>query len=146
MPQFNLQQFTADKATSVIYESIAEFKIAEFYASQGKRINGCLPNPAGELDQKRLFDLTDSLGVRWEVKTDRKSSGTGRCFIEHQALSHSESDYYLILAFGLAHVVPTPALRHALIGTETVQGGDRLSTTGALLTQQELQQLSIAII
>lgn len=146
MPHFHLSQFHADKATNVVYEAIAEYKIAEFYASQGKRITGCIPNPAGELSQKRLFDLCDSLGVRWEVKTDRKAASTGNVFIEHQALAHSESDYYLIQAFGRAYVVETKRLRDAVKGTVTVQGGDWLAATGTLLTKDELGELSLAIV
>jgi hypothetical protein len=143
MLHFRLQPFTIDNACSVFYEAIAEWKIREFYARQGKKVNDIRRNPATELAQLRQFDLMDVFGTKWECKTDKACWNTGNVFIEHQALSHSEADYYLIDAFGFSHVVPTERLRERIAGTSTVRGRDYLSSTGTLLTQEELTAISI---
>jgi hypothetical protein len=67
-------------------------------------------------------------------------------FVELEALSHSESAYYLIMAFGFAYVVPTQGLRAAVENRQTIHGGDWLSATGVLLTESELRQVSLDVV
>jgi hypothetical protein len=93
----HLDQFAIDKSRAAIHEGIALRKIEQWYALQGRRIHARY-NEANGLEQKRGYDLIDSYGKRWEVKTDRRFWETDNIFLEHAAVDHSRADYWLIFA------------------------------------------------
>lgn len=136
--------FTIDKALAMPVEHLADGFIERFYASQGFRVH-VWPNPATETVEKAKFDRRDTFGKLWEVKHDRQSHRTGNVFVETQALAHSESHYYLILA-GRGFVVPTRALREAVRDMPKRAGGDFGKVTGALLPVSQLEQLAISVL
>ena len=134
-------QFAIDKSCAAIYEGIAIHKIEQWYAAQGFRIHARY-NEANGLEQKRGYDLIDTYGKKWEVKCDRKALSTGNVFVEHQALDHSEADYWIILA-GLAYILPRQSLLDARNEQyRVVRGGDDLRAIGTLLPLSELKSLA----
>lgn len=139
-----MQQFAVDKALAAIYEGIALQKIEQWYALQGHRIHARY-NEANGLEGKRGYDLIDSYGKKWEVKADRIWGTTGNIFFEHQAIQHSQADYFLILA-GFAYILPREDVLELINGPHrSVQGGDGLRATGTLVPLSELQELATII-
>lgn len=133
-----MQQFPIDKACAAIYEGIAVEKIEAWYALQGFRIH-VRYNEANGLTDKRGFDLIDTYGKTWEVKTDRLAGMTGNVFLEHVAVQHSQADYFLIFACGLTYILPREAVLELVQGPyRSVQGGDDHSMTGTLVPLSEL--------
>lgn len=136
-----MHQFAIDKASAAIYEAIAIDKIEAWYRLQGKQVTARY-NERNGLEEKRGFDLIDTFGVKWEVKSDRKWSATGNVFLEHKALDHSQADFWIILA-GFAYILP----RQKLIEVRdqphrVVPGGDDLRFLGTLLPLEELRNIS----
>lgn len=134
---YNLQ-FGLDKSSAAIYEAIALQKIEDWYASQGFRVHARY-NEANGLEAKRGFDLIDTYGKKWEVKADRLAGTTGNVFFEHQAIEHSQADYFLIFACGLTYILSREAvLELKNRGFRVVQGGDNDWATGTLVPLTEL--------
>jgi hypothetical protein len=138
---FHIQQFAVDKATAAIYEGIALQKIESWYARQGYRVYARY-NEANGLEQKRGFDLIDTFGKKWEVKADRKALSTGNLFLEHQALEHSQADYYLIFA-GLTYIITRQSLVELKNADySVVNGGDDLRAVGTLVPLSDVRKFA----
>lgn len=136
-----MQPFHLDKAQAVIYEAIAADKIVAWYRLQGKLVE-VRSNPENGLTAKRAYDLVDHFGVKFEVKTDRRWHETGNIYLEHQALEHSQADYYVIIA-GLTYIVPRQALLEVKNATvNAVPGGDGHRSLGTLLKVSELARIA----
>jgi hypothetical protein len=130
-----------DKAAAAVYEGIAIAKIEEWYRDQGQKIHARY-NEENGLEAKRRFDLIDTYGKKWEVKTDRIWSTTGNIFFEHYAIKHSEADFFIILA-GFAYILPREtALQLLEADYRTVQGRDDLRFTGTLVPVSALEELA----
>ena len=132
-----IHEFALDKAAAAIYEGIALQKIEQWYESQGLRVH-VRYNEANGLTDKRGFDLIDTYGKKWECKADRMWGTTGNIFLEHSAISHSEADYFIILA-GLTYILPYEVVLQLACGPyKVVQGGDEMRATGTLVPLLEL--------
>jgi hypothetical protein len=70
-------------------------KIREYYRLHMRKVWKVEKN-MGSLQQSKLYDLEEGLGIRWEVKCDRLVHVTGNVYIEIQALEASQADKYLI--------------------------------------------------
>jgi hypothetical protein len=135
-----IDAFAIDKSAAAVYEGLAIRKIEAWYAAQGFRIH-VRYNEANGLEQKRAYDLVDTYGRTWEVKSDRKAGSTGNFFLEHVALDHSQADMFLIFAAGLTLIIP----RETLLTMKSeqyrvLQGGDGLMAAGSLIPIDELKQ------
>jgi hypothetical protein len=132
-------QFALDKAAAAVYEGLAIDKIEQWYRDQGHKIH-VRYNEENGLEAKRGFDLIDTYGKRWEVKTDRLASFTGNIFFEHFAIEHSQADYFFIFACGLTYILPREAVLELKSGPyRSVRGGDNDSVTGTLVPLQDLE-------
>lgn len=126
-------QFALDKSAADVYEGFALEKIEQWYAAQGLKVYARY-NEANGLEGKRGFDLIDSYGKTWEVKTDRIAGTSGNVFLEHVAIEHSRADYFFIFACGLTYILPREAVLELARGPyRSVQGGDNNSATGTLV-------------
>jgi hypothetical protein len=135
----HIPQFAIDRASAAIYEGIAILKIEDWYASQGLRVHAKY-NDANGLEGRRAYDIIDSYGKTWEIKADRIAGTTGHIFFEHQAIEHSQADYYLIFACGLVYILPREAVLELAQGPyRNVQGGDDLRATGTLVPLADLE-------
>jgi hypothetical protein len=140
-----IDPFAIDKAgNTVVEELIAPIYIREYYARRGIKVNRVDKN-LGDYRQQRLYDLTDSYGCRWEVKTDKIALNTGQVFIEAQALEHSEADKYLVFC-PLGHVISRISLLEAVQGRSTLQGGDHLVSTGIMVPLEEFEAMCEEVI
>ena len=75
----------------------------------------------GDREQQRKYDLVDTFGIRWEIKSDPSGLRTGNAFIELGCVEQSEADLYLIVCeFG--YVVTTQALKEAIKDLPEAQG------------------------
>jgi hypothetical protein len=145
MPYAHIEPFAIDKGlNTVVEELIAPMYIRRFYELEGKRIQKVEKN-LGDFRQQRLYDLVDTFGVRWEVKTDKIGLTTGNAFIERQALEHSEADMYLIFC-GVAYAVKKSALLEAIQNVPVKQGGDEGKATGYLLPLERLEEVAEQLI
>jgi hypothetical protein len=135
-------QFALDKAAAAVYEGMALVKIEEWYRNQGLKIHARY-NEENGLTAKRRCDIVDSYGKRWEVKCDRLAGTTGNVFLEHQALSHSAADFFLIFAAGQTFILSREAALELAGGSyRVVQGGDDLRATGTLVPLSALEELA----
>lgn len=137
-----MQQFAIDKAINVVVEALAEDVIKAFWANQGRRVQ-VYENLENGLEARRAYDRKDSLGYRWEIKSDLKCWYTGNVFVEESVFS-SEADYYLIFAQGQPHIID----RHALCAlveakNTTIAGGDHLKAVGTLIPLLDIKALSL---
>lgn len=131
-------QFAVDKSSAAIYEGFALEKIEQWYAAQGLRVHARY-NEENGLEAKRGFDLIDTYGKTWEVKTDRIAGTSGNVFLEHVAVQHSLADYFLIFACGLTYILPREAVLELRNGPwRNVRGGDDLRAEGTLVPLEEL--------
>jgi hypothetical protein len=89
----------SQQATNAIVEGLAFEVIRQFYLQQDPptKILRIDYNGALDLTGKQKFDLVDTFGKTWEIKTDRRWHFTRNVFVEH--LAHSEFDYLVIVAF-----------------------------------------------
>jgi hypothetical protein len=112
----------AAKASNAIVEAIAADKIAAWYAIQGKKASISW-NQATDIGRKREFDLIDTYGTRWAIKTDKIANDTNRVFIEEclQTTSQAEMVAYFISPF--AYIIPRAELL-VLPRIGEAQGGD----------------------
>lgn len=131
-------RFALQKSANAIHEALAIAKIMVYWARRGFRVN-VYYNEANDLATKRLFDFKDSRAFTWEVKTDNLWNITGNVYIELQALSHSQADFYLIFA-GLTFVIPKSDLLNAINALPRRRGGDDLRSEGALLRWDWLKE------
>lgn len=130
--------FAIDKSSAAIYEGLAIQKIEQWYESQGFLVLAYY-NEANGLEAKRGFDLIDTIGKKWEVKSDRASSHTGNLFLERFSLDRSEADYFMFFACGLTYILSREALQKLISGPyRSVQGGDDYSAVGMLVPLFEL--------
>lgn len=127
-----------EKAPNAIVEAIAIAVIEDWYAAQGLRIHVTY-NSALDLTGKQKFDLKDSYGKLWEVKSDKIAVRTGNFFLEHQAIDHSQADYFLIFTAGFPYILTREAILALKSGPyRVVQGGDEYVSTGTLVPLGEL--------
>ncbi len=134
--------FALEKSSAALYEGFALVKIEDWYRSQALKVR-VRYNEENGLEGKRQFDLIDSYGKRWEVKCDRLAGTTGNVFLEHQALRHSEADFFLIFAAGLTFILPREAVLELANGPyNSAWGGDDLRATGTLVPLSALKELA----
>lgn len=121
------------KATNAIVEGLAFEAIRNFYLrTRQLRINRIDYNGALDLGGKQAFDLIDTYGKKWEVKTDRIAVTTGRIYLEE--LPHPNFDYLLIFAF-FPYVITFQQYK-ALLADEryqTARGGDYGLSSGRFI-------------
>lgn len=109
--------FAIDKAANtVVEEGISPAYIREYWCRRGSRCLKVEKNLGG-LAQQRKFDLSDTFGTRWEVKSDRLWHVTGNVYVELQALERSEADMYLVFA-GPGFVIAKSSLWEAIQGLD----------------------------
>lgn len=139
--------FLIDKALNQpIEDLVAPYKIHQWYGRHQVKILGISKNTAVDNSrEQQYYDLKDSLGRTWEVKTDKKFT-TGNVFIEHEGLEHSKADYYLILAFH-GYVIPRDKLIEVVASHrfKEVCGGDNKKMKGTLLPISELSKIAETI-
>lgn len=142
----HIDNFAVDVATNAIIElGIAPHYIRRYWADRGSRVQ-VRSNPENGLIERRGYDLVDSFGTRWEVKSDRGWHVTGNVYVEKQALEHSKADMYLYLA-GKGYVVRKTALCEAIeAAPELTPGGDRKAVLGLKLPLWQLQEMSEQVI
>lgn len=150
-----IQQFAIDKALNVYAEELfAPFFIKGYWRDKGLHINRVDKN-LGDLKTERLYDLRDSTGTTWEVKTDKRCLAntvrdgelrlaTGNVYIELQSRLNCQADKYLIYA-GLAYIVDNFAFNGVLEGRTSLAGGDRHSVLGVPLPIELIADIAEAI-
>jgi hypothetical protein len=142
-----IEQFGIDKGMSAVIEEagIAGAYIREYYRRLGKKVLRIDKN-LGDYQQQRLYDLVDTLGVRWEVKTDRLVFTTGNVYLEEHAYKASEADKYLIFA-GFGYVVSKSAIGEEFASNSArTPGGDNDRSSGLLLPLERLEEISEQVI
>lgn len=131
------------KASNAIIEAIAAEKIELWYAQQGKRVH-IRWNQATDIGRKREFDLIDTLGVKWEVKSDKIAIDTGRVFIEECLAATSEADFVLYFISPFAHILPRLDLL-AIPSIGEARGGDDDLARGHFIDLRTLRSVADAI-
>jgi hypothetical protein len=139
-----IQQFFIDKATNVIVEAIAEDKIRQFWANQGRRVS-VYENPAQDLAGRQAYDRKDSLGYLWEIKNDIRCWHTGNVFIE-ESVHRSQAHFYLIFAQGQCYIFNRKDLCELVERiNSTRHGGDDMRAIGTVVPLAELISLALNV-
>lgn len=138
-------QFLIDKQLNLpIEDVVAPEKIRQWYAAQGFRINRIVKNDAEDnTPEQAAWDLIDTFGKKWEVKRDRLFLKTGNFFLEHQAIGHSQADYFLLLTFR-GHILTAEQIRSLMHDPrfKVVSGGDYHRSIGTLVPVSVLEEIT----
>lgn len=152
----HVDQFPIDKAlNTIVEEGIAPVYIREYYRRKGIKVLRVDKN-LGDLAKSKECDLIDGLGVRWEVKNDKRALAdqvrdgqlawaTGNAYIELKSLYESKADMQLRFA-GPGFCIAIPALIAAIEGLASLRGGDRLRSEGIPLPLERLEEISEMVI
>ena len=89
-------KFGLDKAVNAINEALPIEKAGNWYLAQGKRVR-VRYNGENGLQAMRGYDLIDSFGLRWEVKTDKIALTSGRIFVSQSLRTKSTADMVIYL-------------------------------------------------